>query len=98
MPRKFYDLVARGPEYQDRDGKKKYENDPCGTLGIEEDGRMWIILKYLGQRVRISVFEQRDRDDRGPRTQDSARSSGGGGRPSAGPGPDDEIPFAPEFR
>ncbi len=99
MARVFYDLVARGPEYQDREGKKKYENDPCGILAVEDDGRMWITLKFLGQRVRISVFEQRERDGN-PR---NGGNSGGSGRqvssspddrrPAGHDVPEDDIPF-----
>lgn len=98
MARKFYDLVARGPEYIDRDGNKKHENDQCGVLAVEDDGRMWITLKYLGQRVRIAVFEQKDRSgSRGPGGGDGGSSSNRGSaasaRSSGGSEMNDDIHF-----
>ncbi len=104
MARKFYDLAAKGAEYQDRDGKTKHRYQPCGKLAVEDDGRMWIILEFLGMERMISVFEQKPRDGSpnsnggstsvGSRSPDSGRGSGGGGQ-GAGRNNDleDDIPF-----
>lgn len=101
MARKFYDLAAKGGEYKDRDGNTKHRYQPCGKLAVEDDGRMWIVLEFLGMERMISVFEQKQRDGNSNSSDGGSRSSGGGRSSSAGDGKqgggrtdiEDDIPF-----
>lgn len=78
MARKFYDLTAKGREYE-KDGQKRYASVPAGKLCIEDDGRMWINLEWPGMNLMLNVWEQKPKD--------SAKPSGGKADL------DDDIPF-----
>jgi hypothetical protein len=97
MGRVFYDLAAKGGEYEDREGKKKHRFQPMGTLVVEDDGRMWGILKVLGLETQFSVFPQQDRDSGSRSGGSSSRqvsNSPDDRRPASGrPDIDDDIPF-----
>ena len=99
MARKFYDLAAKGSEYEDRDGKKKHRYQPCGKLAVEDDGRMWIILEFLGMERMISVFEQKPRDgSSGGSGSDTSGRTSSDAKPNISSGNtrvdmDDDIPF-----
>lgn len=103
MARVFYDLAFKGGEYQDRDGKTKHRFKNCGKLIVEDDGRMWGVLEFLGLEQNFSVFPQQDKDGNkggGSSRRDDDRGQSSGGTPRVGSGGggkrndlDDDIPF-----
>lgn len=108
MGRVFYDIAFKGGEYQDREGKTKHRYKNQGKLVVEDDGRMWGVLEFLGLEQTFSVFPQQDRDDRGgqrggngggSRGDDRRDNGGSRGTPRAGETSgrrtdlDDDIPF-----
>ena len=90
MARKFYDLAAKGEEYQDRDGNTKHRFQNAGKLCVEDDGRMWVQLEWPGVNMMVSVFEQKARDG-------SSESHSGGSAKQRGSKSnddlDDSVPF-----
>jgi hypothetical protein len=100
MTRKFYDITAKGREYE-KEGQKKYVNLPAGKLCVEDGVPKWINLEWPGMNLMLSVWEQKPRDNSSE--GDYAKASGKsiseramGSRP--GGRLDDDIPFGMEWR
>ena len=77
MPRVWKDIAFQAGKYTDREGKEKTRYQPGGKLVIEDDGRMWGIIEFMGQSCTFSVFDQKQRDG------EPERGQGGASRDSA---------------
>ena len=98
MARKTYDIAVKTGEYTDREGKTKGRYQNVGALMQDDDGRNFIILQRWfnpagipsdRESIILSCFAPKGDRQNTPQGQ---QSQGGGNMP------DDEIPFAPEWR